>query len=394
MNDTRFLYLFNSYFNSTANPSEERELLELASTGEYDTLTRQLIAKTYELEVPASGQNGESIERIFANIVKRKEAAAPKLKVIGIVPQWGRVAAAAMILFCLGITGYYISRNNTSTKLRPTEINMAKNDIAAPTSSKATLTLSNGKTVSLDSVASGTLAQQGNVNVTKTVEGKIIYSGTTNETAFNTLSNPRGSNVVDMILTDGSHVWLNAGSSITYPLTFSGDTRKVDITGEAYFEVAHNAAMPFVAEKGDMRVQVLGTHFNVNTYEDEDLIRVSLLEGSVKVSAAEKSNVIIRPGQQARVDADKNITVSVPDLQEVMAWKNGKFQFGEGADIRSVMRQISRWYDVDVEYKGTVTGHIGGTISRTVNAGDVFRMLEMTGGIKFKIEGKKVTVMN
>ena len=203
-----------------------------------------------------------------------------------------------------------------------------------------------------------------------------------------------------MVLADGSKVWLNAASSLRFPATFTGSERKVELTGEGYFEVAKNAAMPFkvdVAGKGE--VEVLGTHFNINAYEDEATINTTLLEGKIKLTATDSrlpahDSWLLSPGQQAQLSANGGISLNRnPDTEEVMAWKNGKFHFGEAADIQTIMRQIARWYDVQVEYKGKVTEHIGGTISRNVNVSKVLEMLEMTGTVNFWVNGKKVTVM-
>jgi ferric-dicitrate binding protein FerR (iron transport regulator) len=199
-----------------------------------------------------------------------------------------------------------------------------------------------------------------------------------------------------LTLADGTKVWMNAASSMRYPTLFIGNERKVEITGEAYFEVAKNTSMPFkvnVAGKGE--VEVLGTHFNINSYGDEPTINTTLLEGRVKMASLTTDDLqFITPGQQAclnskgQIDLNKN-----PDIEEVMAWKNGKFQFGEKMDVQAIMRQIARWYDVEVEYKGTVNGSIGGSISRDVNISIVLSMLEKTGEVKFRIEGNKVTVL-
>jgi len=308
-----------------------------------------------------------------------------------------RVAAAAIILFLFSGTWFYFNKNEQQTGIAQS-IPIPPTDIKAPQTNRATVTLAGGQKVFLDSAANGQLATQNNIKLIKTAEGKIAYDGSLPvenvALIYNTLTNPKGSRVIDMKLTDGTHVWLNAGSSLTYPVAFSGKERNVEITGEAYFEVAHNAAMPFTVKKlnDDAKVTVLGTHFNVKAYDDESAIQVTLLEGSVKVSRGNNKS-LLKPGQQAKInDAEIKVSSGV-DLEEVMAWKNGKFQFGDASDIATIMRQVSRWYDVDVEYQGNISGGIGGSISRDVNASQVFKMLETTGVVKFKIEGKKVTVM-
>ena len=292
-----------------------------------------------------------------------------------------RVAVAACIAALIIAGGYFMFFNKEDESKPP----IAKtNDVEPPKVDKAVIRLADGRIISVDSL---TTYQQGNVKVTRMEDGRLVYSGLGTEVVFNTLTNPRGSKVIDMTLSDGSRVWLNSGSSISYPVSFTGSERKVTMTGEAYLEVTHNASMPFIVSKGEMNVQVIGTQFNVNAYDDEPNIKVTLLEGSVNVNGT-----IISPGQQAQVSNDVEVLSNI-DVDAVMAWKNGKFVFGDKADIGTIMRQIARWYDVDVEYKGTFTNHFGGSISREVNVSLVLKVLETTGNIKFTVEGRKVTVM-
>jgi ferric-dicitrate binding protein FerR (iron transport regulator) len=194
------------------------------------------------------------------------------------------------------------------------------------------------------------------------------------------------------MLSDGSKVWLNAASSLRFPASFAGKERKVELLGEAYFEVAKNAAMPFKVKVNGMEVEVLGTHFNINSYENESTVRTTLLEGSVKINNNNSSS-LLKPGQQAQVNKAGEIKIiNNVDVEEAIAWKEGKFQF-DRADIHDIMRQLARWYDVDVEYKGSVSSHFGGTISRDVNLSQVLNMLHLTGEVKFQIEDRKVIVM-
>lgn len=269
-------------------------------------------------------------------------------------------------------------------------------DIAAPTTSRATITLAGGQKVFLDSVGSGTVAVQGNVTVTKRADGQVVYNGSAPQApgtliGYNTLSNPRGSKPVSLTLSDGTNVWLNSESSLTYPTVFAGKARNVTITGEAYFEVTKNPTMPFTVTKGEIIITVLGTDLNVNAYTDETDLKVTLLEGSVKVTRGGASD-LLKPGQQAQIGKEIKVLSNV-DVDEVMAWKNEKFIFGEKANIETIMNQIARWYDVDVEYQKKVNVHFGGSISRQMNASKLLEKLEMTGDVHFKIEGKKVIVM-
>lgn len=195
-----------------------------------------------------------------------------------------------------------------------------------------------------------------------------------------------------LTLPDGSKVWLNAASSLKYPVVFIGNERKVEITGEAYFEIAKDESKPFKVLLNNMEIQVLGTHFNVNGYTDEEMIKTTLLEGKVKVLASGQTKYLL-PGQQAQLKSSGNIAVTNEvNLEETVAWKDGNFQF-ENSDIKAVMRQLARWYDVDVSYKGNINKHFIGSISRNVKLSQVLSMLQQTGEIKFKIEGKNLIVM-
>ncbi|HET7118994.1 MAG TPA: FecR family protein, partial [Hanamia sp.] len=198
-----------------------------------------------------------------------------------------RVAAAAVVAACI-TTAYFLFLNKPrpATTIAKVHAPALINDVAAPVANKAILTLGNGKTIILDSAANGSLAQQGNVVVSKLNKGKIVYNPDNSGASriqYNTLTVPKGSKPVQLVLADGSEVWLDVASSITYPTAFAGNERKVEITGEAYFEVTHNEAKPFIVQKGDVKIKVLGTHFNVNAYDDENSLKVTLLEGAVKV---------------------------------------------------------------------------------------------------------------
>lgn len=305
-----------------------------------------------------------------------------------------RVAAAAGVAALL-VLGYY---QFFSTRHAVIENPVVKKefpaDIKAPETNRATITLADGREVFLDSVGSGQLAVQGNVKLVKLANGQIAYEtadgGRLTEVRYNTLTNPRGSRVIDMILADGTHVWLNAGSSITFPVAFIGDQRKVSFTGEAYFEVTRDEHRPFYVEKGRLRVEVLGTRFNINAYDDDDDINVTLVEGSVKTSAGNLGSVVLKPGEQARIGEEIEMLKGV-DTDAVVAWKNGVFSFSQ-ADLKTIMRQIARWYDVEVIYDAPVPQRkFGGEISRMSSVSNVLRVLEESD-IKFRIDGRKITI--
>lgn len=310
---------------------------------------------------------------------------------ISVFRKW-RFVAAASITIAIGFGGWFFAVNKND---KPQQVvqKTVPGDIKPPEVNRATITLSNGETVYLDSAANGSLAVQGAVKLVKLADGKIVYETESEEVVaiptYNTLTNPKGSQVVHMTLADGSRVWINAGSSITYPIAFINNERAVSVTGEAYFEVAPDKTKPFKVSKGNLQVEVLGTHFNVNAYDDEKNIKVTLLEGAVRLKINE-DNQVLRPGEQAQVSGNINILKDV-DVQAVMAWKDGWFKFS-GVDIETIMRQATRWYDIDIEYKGKVKGTLSGGISRNVNASQLFRLLEMTDKVKFEIDGRKVIV--
>jgi ferric-dicitrate binding protein FerR (iron transport regulator) len=251
--------------------------------------------------------------------------------------------------------------------------------------------------ITLDSVKSGTIALQNNIAVTKSTDGKIEYAPGEKKGApgltYNTLTNPKGSRVVNMVLNDGSKVWLNAASSITYPVAFDGVNREVSVTGEVYFEVAHDQNKKFIVKSNRLSTEVLGTYFNVNSYSDEDEIKVTLLEGSVRVLSKNGSPYIVKPGEQAidegngKIRIEKNVNV-----EDMVAWKNERFSF-TNANIKSIMKEVARWYDVQIEYKGNVDDlNFGGNMSRQRNVSELLKRMEATQAVKFEVEGRKITV--
>lgn len=387
-NSTRLKYLIGQYSNNAATAEEEYELFGLideTSNDEFEIVLSELFEEqqpVFEAQRTTRILN-KALKQITSELVVRK-----------LFP-WKRVAAAAAIIVAIAGGSYFLLTRDNKQEIATNEPQETrfKNDVAAPKNSKATITLADGRTITLDSIAKGTLATQGNVNVVKAADGKIVYSGSTTEVAFNTLSNPRGSKVIDMTLGDGSRVWLNAGSSITYPVAFVGNERKVSITGEAYFEVKHNSSMPFKVSKGKMEITDLGTSFNVNAYDDEADMKVTLLEGSVKIihSAQDDKGVVIKPGEQAQITNNIKIVKGV-DLEEVMAWKNGRFYF-DGSDIKTMMRQLSRWYNVEVEYKADIKYSFVAKISRDEPVSELLKVLELTNLVHFKIEGNKIEVV-
>jgi transmembrane sensor len=300
-------------------------------------------------------------------------------------------AIAAAILLAIGISFYFkLGAQKTNQK------NLTVANDVAPGSNKAILTLANGKTISLAGLTNGEIASQTGIRISKTANGQLVYETTGNEEAagstpeFNTIEVPIGGQW-QVILPDRSKVWLNALSSITYPLHFTGNERNVKISGEAYFEVAHNARMPFKVHAGNQTVEVLGTHFNIMAYAEEKAIKTTLIEGSVKISEGKVSRLLV-PGEQAQVNSGKITVTNDIDLEDVVAWKNGYFKFDD--NLEAIMAKVAKWYDVDVVYqlKPDPNNVYMGKVSRSKNISSLLKIIEFNGDVHFKIEGRRVIV--
>lgn len=302
--------------------------------------------------------------------------------------KWASWTAAACVLGLIlaGINFFFNVPTNSEKKVA---VFAMQKDIAAPSHSKAVIQLANGQTVPLDSINQGMLAMQGNIAVQKNSKGQIIYSGKGSPLLFNTIINPRGSKLVSLVLQDGSKVWLNSESSIRYPVSFSGKSRQVEITGEAYFEITRDPAHPFIVIANKITTEVLGTRFNINAYEDEKASSITLLEGKVKVGSH-----ILQPGQQARTKEDRNeLLIRKVDIDQVMAWQSGMFIF-EDDDLHTVMRQLSRWYDLEIKYIGSFQQEkYSGMISRDLPLMNVLKILKLSG-IKYTLVGNTVRIQS
>jgi len=319
--------------------------------------------------------------------------AAPLKNIIQTGTRWLAAAIVLGLVFSvywlLRITPEPHQKNNIQTAMPV--------DVAAPGVSRPTIVLANGERVLLDSNYKGIMASEGGVQIERSASGNITYHGVESANLYNTLVNPRGSKPVLLTLSDGSSVWLNSESSLRYPVFFTGAVRSVEVTGEAYFEVAKNPSKPFRVNLGAKgTVEVLGTHFNINSYEDESATRITLLEGSVRVMAPSAQMVILRPGQQAaysntRSEKKELAIYNQVDLNAVMAWKNGYFNF-QHADLLTVMRQLARWYDIEIHYEGTPpTRYFGGEMQRDLNLSEVLKLLEKNN-VHFRIENRTLFV--
>lgn len=300
--------------------------------------------------------------------------------------------AAALVLAAGSGIFWWMENKPAGTQVAEVTSKPSRPDIA-PGKNRAVLVLADGSSVLLDDAEQGELSRQANAIINKTADGQIVYENQAGAElvplVYNTISTPRAGQY-RLTLTDGTKVWLNAATSLQFPASFPGKDRRVKLTGEAYFEVASNASQPFIIETPQQSIEVLGTHFNVNAYDDEAQTKTTLLEGKVKVQTG-RSVSVIKPGEQAASIPSGSIRVREADTEEAIAWKNGYFKFNK-ADIQTIMRQLERWYDVEVKYEGAVpTDLFVGKINRSENISGVLRILELSN-VQFKIENRKIIV--
>ncbi|HEY0666595.1 MAG TPA: FecR domain-containing protein [Sphingobacteriaceae bacterium] len=311
-----------------------------------------------------------------------------------------RIAAAAAILVILSFGLYFYSYKASGPGVPPAKTDIVSN--IGPGGNKAFLTLSNGKKISLTDVPEGEIAEQAGIRIKKSGDGQIIYEVINTDhqegNQFNTIETPRGGQY-QVKLPDGSRVWLNAASSLKYPTNFTGSERKVELKGEGYFEIAHNKSMPFKVVSNNQVVEVLGTHFNLNAYTDENPV-TTLLEGSVKVVTSKDIAKVIKPGEQAELSANGTLKVSDVDTDLSVAWKDGKFIF-RNEPVESAMRKIARWYDVEVVYPdGVPQRRVWANVSKFQNVADILELIELSKVAHFKVvpgdasgKGRRIIVM-
>jgi ferric-dicitrate binding protein FerR (iron transport regulator) len=325
----------------------------------------------------------DRIENLYQSLISKPNTKTNYFRL------WPGIAAAVVVGLLIVFSGQFFKQDQPSQQAAASQ----KNNRILPGRNQAVLTLSDGRKIALNDGISGHLATEENVEIKKVGNGQVQYAIKgdlqSRQPQYNTISTPRGGEY-SIILPDGTKVWLNAQSSLTYPVYFSGKERVVKIQGEAYFEVAKNKAMPFKVLSDAVEVKVLGTHFNVMAYPDELSVQTTLLEGSVSIN-----NRLLKPGQQAQtVKANSLTSIGNVNTDDVIAWKNGRFSF-RNEDIQSIMKKISRWYDVDVEFKdkNILNKNFGGSFSRFDNVSEMLHVMELTGVIHFKIEGRRIVVM-
>lgn len=391
-----------------STPEYIKDLIEKYQNGRIDTKELHLLNEWYNSFSDAedqlftdSNEEKATAKRIAARISDTllEYQRIPRIKSFVTRKRFYVAAAAAFTILSFSLFYLFFSSSASRDQVavqREHNTESAADEII-PGGNKALLTLSDGSAIILDSASNGTLGKQGNIKILKLNNGLLSYTGqekngSANTAIFNTISTPRGGQY-QVTLSDGTKVWLNAASSIRFPVSFTGAERRVSVKGEAYFEVAHDQSRPFKVELNTSEIEVLGTHFNVNAYDDEASVKTTLLEGKVKLTAKDNASpFILLPGQQSAIDNDGNITLQKDaDTEEAVAWIHGNFQF-KSAELHTILRQISRWYDVDIEYKGNLNPYFTGQLPRSESVYTVFKHLSMTGTVHFTIEGRKVIV--
>lgn len=389
MNRTEFEYLAERFLNGNISPEEEKLLMS-----HYDTLQQENSSWDQSYMGIQDEVKALLYEKVLSEIA-RYEVLDQHNKRGSVFFNW-KVAAVFVAIVSAALFFYVKIPREQNVK---NDKRVPLNQDILPGGNKAVLTLADGSHITLDSGGMRGVATQGNIIADKSKDGGLVYRIVKDDRAakngkpiYNTISTPV-SGQYQVVLSDDTRVWLNAKSSIKFPIAFVGNERSVEVKGEAYFEVAQDKKRPFKVYSGNQLVEVLGTHFNVNAYNDEAEIKTTLLEGVVKISSGRQDKVL-KPGQQSRLSGKTGeMHVVKVDIEEAISWKNGYFIF-DNEDIHSVMRKIARWYDVEVVYaNGQISENFGGTVSKFENVSQVLKILETTGTIHFKIEGRRIIVM-
>lgn len=387
MDQQRLNYLHQAYLDESLNPQEQEEWETYLQNNAQEIPIKKLMDNTWHRILP---EERIALDASRSNEIFNEIVGVPEIKRVSLWPRIAVAAAVAMMIFGAGL--FYFNRNNNKEK--PTEL-AVKNDVA-PGKQGATLTLANGKKIKLSDAANGELAQEAGVTITKSANGQLTYEikgSDSSPNKINTLSTAKGE-TYQVRLPDGSLVWLNAASSLSYPANFIGEKiRRVKLDGEGYFEIAKDKAHPFVVESKGQEVEVLGTHFNVNAYGNESAISTTLLEGSVKLTSGKLAK-ILKPGEQG-INSGSSIEITRANVENITDWKDGDFYL-DRIDFKQAMRKIARWYDVDLVYDENVPSTLesGGWISRNNNLSAVLNSIEKTGQVHFKIDGRKVYISN
>ena len=411
MHNPTFTELLERYLSDSLTAEELKEFIILLQQQENANELEKKIGEAITNKSITGLADKSKADAIFQNIMEaahnkeQKVDNQPTRKIPSKIFSIRKMAAAAAILILLSVSAYLLFFNKPEVNIVKENIEQRyKNDVS-PGTTGAVLTLADGSQIVLDTAVNGKLVAQGNVSIVKE-DNKIVYSSSNSNTAvvYNTISTTNGKTFM-LVLADGSKIWLNAASSVRFPNSFPGNHRRIEITGEAYLEVAPDVSKPFVVrvssptgggkEGTAMDVEVLGTHFNINAYNDEAVVKTTLIEGKVRIRNAQNT-AMLQPGMQAQVNISTQSNIQLLnniDIEKELAWKNSKFIFS-GDDIKSVMRQLARWYDVQISYEGLLSKEeFVGVISRNVKISEILKMLEKTRAVSFTIEGRKITVM-
>ena len=379
-------YLWRQYLTGNASKAELDELFRLNSQ---DDIQQSGIIEQILSELSGSGGLDTDVqERMLQGIWNEEQPnTAPAVSRVHFIRRW-RWVAAASVLLVLAAGAYWLFNRHETTSIaeKPADVQPGRNG--------ALLTLADGSQVSLDTISNSTIALQGGAKAV-VINGALIYEQNNGrEVVYNTMNTPKGRQY-QLTLSDNTKVWLNASSSIRFPTVFTGKERVVEITGEAYFEVAENRNMPFrVNADNRSEVEVLGTHFNVNAYKDEATVNTTLLEGAVRVRRSSSEAVTLKPGQQAIVAGNIKVDDAV-DIEKVMAWKNGLFNF-EGASLQEVMKQLERWYEIEVVFEGKVPDiQFGGMLSKGLTLNQLLDVLQSLEGkdLNFRLDKGRTLVI-
>ena len=388
MTNEAFRIIFQRYFEGLASEEERTALMQhiaAAPDAELEVVMRERWLSFDQADEDITAERGAALLRsILGNDTEDKKE-LPVIPTRSPVIYRRRWWVAASVILLLGV-GAFLWINHK----QPEEVIVQQPVDVAPGSEGAILTLADGKQIMLDRVKDSVVALQGGTTA-RVVNGELVYEGKGSEAVFNSMSTPKGRQY-NLTLPDGTQVWLNSESSIRYPTVFNGKERKVEVIGEAYFSVSKNNKKPFIVNVDRQAdIQVLGTEFNVNSYVNEETINTTLLEGSVRVNA-NKLSQILTPGQQAQIGQDKKIRlVKDVDIDRVIAWKNGYFNFND-ADLHEIMRQLERWYDIEVVYAKPVQPvEFRGKLERSLSLSQVLEGLQLMQ-VKFRIEGRKVII--
>jgi len=379
----RYYELAEKWLSGTITKEEKAEFSEWYNNNENGIL---------DIPEKFASSEDELRKRILSRIRIQQKKHEPVFSIKS--SAWLRLAVASVVAIIAILSAFYFL---TNTKPRTHENSLVhtipQTDTIIPGGNKAMLVLGDGTKLVLDAAASGTIAEDAHTKVIKLDDGQLAYSSTADKNApvaYHRLSTPRGGQYA-ITLTDGTKVWLNSASSLRFPSAFTDEERIVELDGEGYFEVAHHLTKPFKVKVNDIEVLVLGTHFNIMAYAEESIVNTTLLEGSVSIRK-QKHIAFLKPGQQAHEGQNGKIRIiENADVEQAIAWKNGVFNFN-GTDIQTTMRQIARWYDIEIIYEDKITEHFNGTIIRNASIERVLKMLEYTGVVHFRRSGRKVFV--